>query len=82
VTLHEKGGRIKPDELQNVVPEICACKCCDDTVMIPELEKRAKIENSHTVDTWSDQSGSDEESPTMSISWTCNDISMYCSLYR
>jgi hypothetical protein len=44
--------------------------------MIPKLEECAEIENSDAVDTRSDQSGSNEEIPTMcpasatSISWT------------
>jgi hypothetical protein len=46
--------------------------------MIPELEEHVKIENSDAADIMSDQSGSEEETPTMSatsatsISWTYN----------
>jgi hypothetical protein len=66
---------------RNVVHEICADERSNDQVMISELEECDEIENSDTLDTRRDPSGSDEETPTTSaasttsLSWTCNDIS-------
>jgi hypothetical protein len=42
---------------------MCADECVDDEVMIPELEERDEIENCDTVNTRSNQSGSDEKTP-------------------
>ena len=66
---------------RNVVHEICADERSNDEVMISELEECDEIENSDTLDTRRDPSGSDEQTPTTSaasatsLSWTCDDIS-------
>jgi hypothetical protein len=76
VAISCKNGRIKPDELENALHGICADECSGDEVTIHKLEERAEVENSHAVDTRTDQSGSDEEIPATSaesatsISWT------------
>jgi hypothetical protein len=65
--LCKKEGRTKPNNLENVVHGICADGCSDDEVVIPELEECAEIENLDSVDTRSDESGSEEETPTTSV---------------
>jgi hypothetical protein len=45
VASHNKARPIKPDELENVMHEVCADECSVDGLMIPELDKSDEIEH-------------------------------------
>ena len=42
---------IKPDKLENVSSEMCADKCSDDELMVPELHETDETQNLDTVNT-------------------------------
>jgi hypothetical protein len=44
---------VKPNECENALSEICADKCRDDEVTVPEFHEIDEIQNSDTVNTQS-----------------------------
>ena len=68
-------------ELDSAVPGICAGECSDDEEMIPKLEECAEVEKSDAVNTSSDQCGSSEKIPAMSVASVAGPASPFSVLH-